>query len=152
MKKRSRRKGNSGASPPAEIPMTDLGWSADDDGGAGEERQDIHAAGTPGGGTASGGLAGSNKGDGDPDNVDLENALGSGVLDTEDEDKAGPPYAGQSGGAVGGSPAERRAKGGRQRHGLAPGGVHRGDSTIGSPNPTKTKQSSKEKRHDRAKG
>jgi len=94
--------------------MTDLGWSEEAlrrDRELAEER-DIHAAGTPGGGTASGGLAGSNTGDGDPDDVDLEDALGSGVLDTTEEDQEGPPYAGPSGGAVGGTPAEKRAKGG----------------------------------------
>jgi hypothetical protein len=133
MKKHAKRKGGPGASRPVEIPMTDLGWSPDDEERPGDGRQDIHAAGTPGGGTASGGLAGSNKGDGDPDDVDLENALGSGILDTDGDDKGGPPYGGDAGGAVGGTPAEKRAKGGRHPHGLSPGGSHRGDSTIGSP-------------------
>ena len=80
MKKHTRRKGSPAESPPAEIPMTDLGWSEDDEEGADEARQDSHAAGTPGGGAASGGLAGTNKNDGDPDNVNLENAAGSGVF------------------------------------------------------------------------
>src|SRR5438445_7439139 len=91
---------------PAEIPMTDLGWTED-----GAERGDeaagpgdIHAVGTPGGGTASGGLAGSNVGDGDPDNANLEDAMGSGIRDTSGEDEGGPPYAGEAGGAVGGTP------------------------------------------------
>jgi hypothetical protein len=88
--------------------------------------------GTPGGGTASGGLAGTNAGDGDPDNVDLEDAMGSGIHDDEREDKDQPPYAGPAGGAVGGTPAEKRAKGGHERGGIKPGGIHRGDSTIGS--------------------
>jgi len=44
----------------------------------------------------------------------------------------GPPYAGPRGGAVGGSPAERRSSGGQTHRGLKPGGVHRGDSTIGT--------------------
>ena len=39
---------------------------------------DRHAAGTPGGGTAAGGLAGTNRGTGDPANADLEGAMGSG--------------------------------------------------------------------------
>src|SRR5262245_17228419 len=98
---------------PREIPMTDL--EAEEarrgrgvrqgGGGAG----DIFAAGTPGGGTASGGLAGSNVGDGDPDNADLEDALGDGELDTGGEADPGDPpggYGGPSGGAVGGTPAE----------------------------------------------
>src|SRR5689334_5919075 len=93
MKRRSKTKGGPADSPPKEIPpkeipMTDLGWSEDSDEGG--LRPDIHAAGTPGGGTASGGLAGTNKGDSDPDNVDLENAAGSGIYDT-DEDEGHPP-------------------------------------------------------------
>ena len=44
-----------------------------------------HAAGTPGGGGASGGLAGTNAGDGSPDDVDLEDALGSGLQDQSDD-------------------------------------------------------------------
>src|SRR4051794_7052886 len=98
---------------PVEIPMTDLGWSEEGEEREQEERQgDRHAAGTPGGGTASGGLAGSNVGDGDPSNVDLEDALGSGVLDTAGENEGGPPWSGPAGGAVGGTPAEKRARGG----------------------------------------
>lgn len=71
---------------------------------------DRHAAGTPGGGSAVGGLAGKT----DP-SVDLEGALGSGNFDVEiestnDETVA---YAGRAGGAVGGTPAGKRARGGR---------------------------------------
>ncbi len=123
-----------GAGGPVEIPMTDLGWSEE-----GEERDvperagDRHAAGTPGGGTASGGLAGTNVGHGDPEDVDLDDALGSGVLDSAGEDEGGPPYAGGAGGAVGGSPAEKRASGGRRGPHLRPGGAHPGDSTVGAP-------------------
>src|SRR5436309_5601590 len=47
-------------------------------------------------------------------------------------EQEGPPYAGPSGGAVGGSPAERRSSGGKMRRGIKPGGIHRGDSTIGT--------------------
>ena len=99
---------------PVQINMTDLGWSEDnqDEDVARAGERDIHAAGTPGGGTASGGLAGSNAGHGDPDNVDLEDALGSGILDTGGDDKGDAPYAGHAGGAVGGTPAEKRARGG----------------------------------------
>ena len=58
---------------------------------------------------------------------------GSGVEDTvPGEDDRSPPYAGHSGGAVGGTPAGGRARGGRTHSGLRPGGVHRGDSTIGT--------------------
>jgi RNA polymerase-binding transcription factor DksA len=71
---------------------------------------DSHAAGTPGGGSAVGGLAGSNAGYGDPDIEDLEEAMGSGLFDRraprdEPEDT---PKAGRSGGAVGGTPAGKR--------------------------------------------
>ena len=50
----------------------------------------------------------------------------------EDPLETGPPYAGISGGAVGGTPAEGRSSGGNLGRGISPGGVHRGDSTIGA--------------------
>jgi hypothetical protein len=114
---------------PKEIPFTDL-EAADREG-----RADSHAAGTPAGGTASGGLAGSNAGSGAPENADLENAMGSGVLDDggEDEHRDRTPYAGRAGGAVGGTPAGGRSDGGKGGRGLTPGGTRRGDSTIGAP-------------------
>src|SRR5262245_34203988 len=90
---------------------------------------DEEAVGTPGGGTEVGGLAGTNVGDGSPENADLERAMASG--DEPEEADEGPPYAGPAGGAVGGTPAQGRASGGHTGHGLAPGG-HRGDSTVGS--------------------
>lgn len=49
----------------------------------------------------------------------------------------GPPYAGISGGAVGGFPAEGRAVGGNIERGYDPGSSHRGDSTLGSITSTK---------------
>jgi hypothetical protein len=91
---------------------------------------DRHAAGTPAGGTEVGGLGGTNIDDGDPANADLEEAMGSGIYEPEAEDE--PPYAGISGGAMGGTPAEGRSSGGHIKGGLPPGGVHRGDSTIGT--------------------
>jgi hypothetical protein len=109
--------------------MTDLEASQEDRGAHG--RADIHAAGTPGGGTAVGGLAGTNIGDGSPDDVDLEDALGSGIHDQDNEEEE-EAYSGPSGGAVGGTPANRRETGGRSRHGIAPGGERPGDSTIGN--------------------
>lgn len=73
---------------PAEIDVTDL---ADQDNPdrrkESQHREDIFAAGTPGGGVAAGGLAGTNVGDGDPDNADLENAMGSGTFDTDGDDE-----------------------------------------------------------------
>jgi RNA polymerase-binding transcription factor DksA len=83
--------------------------------------EDSHAAGTAGGGTAVGGLAGTNVGRGDPDNADLEAALGSGSYDTAlDGGDEGEGYAGQAGGAVGGTPAGKRVTGGKAEHGISP--------------------------------
>src|SRR5262249_10899419 len=130
-KRRSKRQG--GGDKPVEIPMTDLGWS--EEGAEPEEAEagDIHAAGTPGGGTASGGLAGTNAGDRDPANADLEDALGSGLHDTSgpEEVGGGPPYSGRAGGAVGGTPAQKRARGGHDQDPFAPD-PDRGDTTIGA--------------------
>jgi hypothetical protein len=56
--------------------------------------------------------------------------MGTGIAE-EDVEEQGPPYAGISGGAVGGTPAEGRSSGGNVHGGIAPEGVHRGDSTIG---------------------
>src|SRR4051812_37957699 len=74
-------------------------------------RGDVHAAGTAGGGTAVGGLAGGNEGDGDPVIAELDEATASGNFDVED-DRADDrtPLSGRSGGAVGGTPARKRAK------------------------------------------
>jgi hypothetical protein len=88
------------------------------------------AVGTPGGGTEVGGLGGTNIDDGDFTNANLEQALRSNPHADDDED-GGPPYAGHAGGAVGGTLADSRARGGHVRHGIAPGGVTHGDSTIG---------------------
>jgi RNA polymerase-binding transcription factor DksA len=84
------------------------------------EESDRHAAGTPGGGTAVGGLAGTNIGGGDPVNADLESMMGSGVEADREDDRNPEAYAGPSGGAVGGTPAGKRAVGGKVGHGLAP--------------------------------
>lgn len=119
---------------PLEIPMTDLDQDFDgEEQSDGSKAGDRYAAGTPGGGTASGGLAGTNVGDGSPENVNLENAMGSGIHDTaEESDEGDLPYAGRTGGAIGGTPARGRAKRGRGRHRFAPDQTHRGDSTLGS--------------------
>jgi hypothetical protein len=109
--------------------MTDLEARAGRRGRGG----DRHAAGTPGGGSAAGGLAGTNVDDGDPDNADLEDAMGAGIHDTGAEPDADvAPQAGAAGGAVGGTPAGGRASGDNIHKGLAPGAGRRGDSTIGS--------------------
>jgi RNA polymerase-binding transcription factor DksA len=109
----SPRKSTSGrggfAGPDDELPLTD---GEDEEQG---EPVDIHAAGTPGGGSAVGGLAGVNTGSGDPDDADLENAMGSSAydatLDVDDEETSA--YSGPAGGAVGGTPAGKRAVGGK---------------------------------------
>jgi RNA polymerase-binding transcription factor DksA len=72
---------------------------------------DIHAAGTAGGGTAVGGLAGGNEGDGDPRIIEVEEATASGNFDVEDDRyDSRTPRSGPTGGAVGGTPAFKRAK------------------------------------------
>jgi len=77
---------------------------------------DRHAAGTAGGGTAIGGLAGTNIGEGSVDTADLENATASGEFDHEDDASDDEtPYSGRTGGAVGGTPASKRARGGRTK-------------------------------------
>ena len=72
---------------------------------------DVHAAGTAGGGTAVGGLAGSNEGNGDPVIVEVDEATASGSFDVEDDRTDNrTPLSGFTGGAVGGTPARKRAK------------------------------------------
>jgi hypothetical protein len=72
----------------------------------------VHAAGMASGGMAGGGLAGANTADGSIEEPGLEDSLGSAISDDDGDTEGGPPYAGPAGGAVGGSPAEKRAKGG----------------------------------------
>lgn len=88
------------------------------------------AVGTPGGGTELGGLAGINRDDGDPALEDIDRAMGSDARGPDSED-GGPPYAGPAGGAVGGAIAQGRASGGREKHGITPGGGPPADTTIG---------------------
>src|SRR5258705_98438 len=62
-------------------------------------------------GTDVGGLAGGNEGDGDPIVAEVDEATASGHFDVEDDrsdDRT--PLSGRSGGAVGGTPARKRAK------------------------------------------
>jgi RNA polymerase-binding transcription factor DksA len=74
-------------------------------------RGDVHAAGTAGGGTAVGGLAGTNEGHGDPIIAELQQAAGSSEFDCDDA-RSDPdtPRGGPSGGAVGGTPAFKRTR------------------------------------------
>lgn len=105
-------------------------------GPAGSGAGDIYAAGAPGGGSAVGGLAGTNVGDGSPDNADIDAAGGSSEFDVALDADEEEGYAGVSGGAVGGTPAGKRARGGRAGGGIRPEGGHRGDSTVGG-NPSR---------------
>jgi hypothetical protein len=52
------------------------------------------------------------------------------TLPPDEEEEGG--YGGVSGGAVGGTPAGKRSRGGRVAHGFDPGGAQRGDTTIGA--------------------
>ena len=92
----------------------------------------VNQSGEVGGGLASGGLAGMNEDDGRPDIDRLDDAAGAGVYDDAGKEQEEGPYAGFSGGAVGGTPAGKRASGGNIGRGFSPGGEGRGDSTIGS--------------------
>jgi RNA polymerase-binding transcription factor DksA len=74
---------------------------------------EVHAAGEAGGGTAVGGLAGSNSGHGDPSISELQDAAANGgfdLADGRDVMHREAPNSGRSGGAVGGTPARKRAK------------------------------------------
>jgi hypothetical protein len=127
---RHRPRFSAGPVPPG---ATKKAFEREDNGGGppGSPLGDRHAAGTPGGGTEVGGLGGTNIGEGSPENADLEEPMATGV-NSENIEEVGPPYAGISGGAVGGTPAEGRSSGGKVHGGLAAEGTHRGDSTIGS--------------------
>lgn len=103
------------------IPSADLDHS--------EGHPDRHAVGTPGGGTAVGGLAGTTIGDGAPTGAGLEDAAGTGNFDVILEEEDSQEYGGPSGGAVGGTPANKRARGGRVHRGLSP--REQDDSSLG---------------------
>lgn len=76
-----------------------------------ELQSDRHAVGAPGGGSAVGGLAGSNIGAGEPRISALQDAAGNGNADLlDDRADENAPQSGRSGGAVGGTPAGKRAR------------------------------------------
>ncbi|QDU26447.1 General stress protein 16O [Anatilimnocola aggregata] len=80
---------------------------------AGEEfSDDSHAVGTAGGGTAVGGLAGTNIGRGDPSIADLQDASGSSDFDrTDARDDNGPvPHAARNGVPIRGTPKSKRTR------------------------------------------
>jgi RNA polymerase-binding transcription factor DksA len=64
---------------PSQFADNEQGFLADGFTDREQPNSDIHAVGTPGGGGASGGLAGSNVGRGDPQVADLEDEMGSGL-------------------------------------------------------------------------
>jgi len=77
---------------------------------SGSGSHDEGAAGTAGGGLAAGGLAGTNAPNGEPGDEPLEDAMAFGYEDRAgDEQQVDEPQAGRSGGAVGGTPAGKRA-------------------------------------------
>lgn len=90
---------------PDEIPPNARG----PEGSAGGER---HAVGDITGGTSVGGLGGSNMGDGTPNPDELDSAVGSDDFDHQFDSDQEDAYAGRAGGAVGGTPANKRVRGG----------------------------------------
>lgn len=106
-------------------------------GPAGSGGGDRHGVGAPMGGTAVGGLAGTNVGHGDPENADIDAAGGGGDFDRDLDADQEQAYAGHAGGAVGGTPANKRAVGGQPPRPFdAEPSV--GESTIGrDPHPKK---------------
>jgi RNA polymerase-binding transcription factor DksA len=71
---------------------------------------DNHAAGTPGGGGAAGGIAGTNQGDGAPDIHELHQTMGSDHFESAEghDESCLTPVANRNGGAVSGTPATHR--------------------------------------------
>lgn len=72
------------------------------------ESGDPHAAGTPGGGAETGGLAGSNYGHGDPDLDELDRAAGGGTREKNPEPAGRMPRSGRGGGSGAGRPDRNR--------------------------------------------
>ena len=138
MRKGMRRPGQAGDEQPPEAGATRQALDNDVpyDQSSGYNPGEEDAAGTPGGGTEVGGLAGTNIGDGAPENAHLEEAMpGNGPDEYDagnDMDEGDAALGGPSGGAVGGTPAGKRSSGGHRHRGIAPGGEHRGDSTVGA--------------------
>jgi RNA polymerase-binding transcription factor DksA len=95
-----------------EHPFRETNVDLENDRGDFSHRGDVHAVGTPGGGGPNGGLAGTNEGHGDPEVGDLEESMGSDHFDVVDARHSDPdePRSGRSGGAVGGTPAGKRAR------------------------------------------
>jgi RNA polymerase-binding transcription factor DksA len=107
-----------GASDPAAIPGPAITE------GLKSKPDDVFAVGTPGGGTAVGGLAGTTVGEGDPAGAAIEGTMGSGTLDDEaavtDDEEQPDATSGPSGGAVGGTPANKRSRSRKAAGGAKP--------------------------------
>lgn len=114
----------------------------------GRGSKDVHATGTPGGGSAVGGLAGTNVGTGSPSGANLEAAMGSSDYDTttkaNDEEEQPEAFAGPSGGALGGTPANKRSRGGQS-------GESRTSGVNGRAKPQKPKTERARKEHPETK-
>src|SRR5262245_3502342 len=77
---------------------------------SGNRSVDAGAIGTPGGGLAAGGLAGTNAPDGEPDER-LDDSMAFGPKDRDGDDRQPQePQSGRAGGAVGGTPAGKRVR------------------------------------------
>lgn len=93
------------------------------------DREEMPGGGEPGSGGGSRHMAGDANDQWDTGVVEGVDPDLDPTATAEDDDQG---LGGASGGAVGGTPAGKRASGGRVDHGIRPGGVHRGDSTIGT--------------------
>lgn len=98
---------------PREIPMTDLP----------EEPRSGPAGRRDDPAMRDGNSSRGNPNEEDPEEINTDNDIGDDLI-------GGPPYAGETGGAVGGTPAEGRSRGGYGDHGIS-GGETRGDTTLG---------------------
>ncbi|HVX60998.1 MAG TPA: hypothetical protein VHC19_10365 [Pirellulales bacterium] len=105
-------------------------------GPAGSGAGDRHAAGAPAGGSAARGLAGTNVGRGDPDGVDIDAAGGGSELARAIDSEEEVSYSGPAGGAVGGTPANKRATEGSGPPQIQQQGSQ-GESTIGRNPPSR---------------
>jgi hypothetical protein len=96
---------NENRSRTAQRPLGDISANARE-----EFTDDVHAVGTAGGGTAVGGLAGTNIGHGEPSVADLQDAAGSGNYDIIDarDDKGPVPHAARNGVPTGRQPKNQR--------------------------------------------
>jgi len=102
----------------------------------------IHSGGGPAGSGAGPRHAANDPGTPDEEYgaVDSNDPLADGTLVDQDApiEEEAEGYGGFSGGAVGGTPARKRATGGHIAHGIRPGTTRHTDSTVGSDPETST--------------